>query len=151
MKRVNRWLILGVIVAAGQLAGCGGPPSSGSNGKTAPAQVEPIAPGSAISRVTLTESAMKRIDVQTDAVSEQLSPRTKAQQKTVPYAALLYDTRGKTWVYTSPKPNVFVRTEVEVEFIKGGTAYLTTGPDVGTQIAKVGVAELYGAETKFGH
>jgi hypothetical protein len=94
---------------------------------------------------------MKRIDVQTDAVSEQLSPRTKAQQKTVPYAALLYDTRGKTWVYTSPKPNVFVRTEVEVEFIKGGTAYLTTGPDVGTQIAKVGVAELYGAETKFGH
>jgi hypothetical protein len=40
--------------------------------------------------------------------------------------------------------------EVEVDFIVGNTVYMTKGPDVGTKIASVAVAELYGAETKFG-
>ena len=98
----------------------------------------------------MTDSAAKRLGVQTGAVSEERSPRNKSPQKAVPYSALLYDTHGKTWVYICPKTNVFVRTEVEVDFIKGSTVYLTKGPEVGTKVASVGVAELYGTETKFG-
>ena len=153
MKRTNRWVILGLIAALGHLAGCTGAlKNSGGNGpgKTAPAQVEDPAPGSKFRRVTLTESAAKRIGVQTGEVSEENSSRRKVPQKVVPYSALLYDTHGKTFVYISPKTNVFVRTEVEVDFIKGNSVFLTKGPDVGTKVARVGVAELYGTETKFG-
>lgn len=151
MKRVNRWVHLGLIVAALPLSGCGGSSKKASrNDKSHPAEVEKIN-GSDISRVTLTDSAMKRLDIQTDVVSEAQSPRKKSPQKAVPYSAVLYDTRGKTWVYTSPQPQVFVRKEISVDFIKGGTAYLLDGPDVGTKVAKVGVAELYGTESKFGH
>jgi hypothetical protein len=149
MKRANRWVIVGLIAALGQLAGCAGVPRPNGQAKAAPAQVEQVA-GSELRRVTLTDSAAQRLGVQTGVVSEERSPRTKSPQKAVPYSALLYDTSGKTWVYTSPKTNVFVRVEVEVEFIVGNTVYMTKGPDVGTKIASVAVAELYGAETKFG-
>jgi hypothetical protein len=149
MKRVNRWVILGLTAAVGQLAGCGGGPKPAGK-PVSVAQIEQV-PGTEVSRVTLTDSAMKRIDVQTDAVSEKRSSRSKTPQKCIPYAALLYDMKGKTWVYTNPKANTFVRAEVEVDFIEGDTAYLTKGPDVETKVAKVGVAELYGTETKFGH
>ena len=142
MKQVNRWIVA-VLVAVGlQLMAC----QSHHAGHHAehPAEVEKV-PGTDVSKVTLTEMAMKRIAVETAQVSEQ------SGQKTVPYSSLIYDPKGQTWVYTSPQPRTFVRQKVEVNKINGDTAVLQNGPPAGTMIASVGVAELYGTEFKVGH
>jgi hypothetical protein len=115
-----------------------------------PATVEHI-DGSEISKVTITEPAMKRLDIRTGAVTEEKSPRSGQTQKAVPYSSLIYDPQGKTWIYTNPQERVFVRQEIDVDYIEGDLAYLKGGPDVGTTVATVGVAELYGTEFAVGH
>ena len=150
MTRRTRWVALGLMLAIPQLSGC----QKQSATKTEhehPAQVEKI-DGSAMSRLTLSEAAMKRLDLQTGKVTEAPSPRKKeAPQRAVPYGALIYDPQGKTWVYTSPKPRTFVRQNIEVDYIEGNLVFLAEGPPTGTEVATVGVAELYGTEFKVGH
>ncbi len=68
-------------------------------------------------------------------------------QKIVPYSSVLYDVRGNTWVYINPKPLVFVRHAIKVDFIEGDNAVLTDGPAIGTKVVSVGAPELFGAET----
>ncbi len=68
-------------------------------------------------------------------------------QKIVPYSSVLYDVRGNTWVYINPKPLVFVRHAIKVDFIEGDIAVLTDGPAIGTKVVSVGAPELFGAET----
>jgi hypothetical protein len=69
-------------------------------------------------------------------------------QKIVPYAALIYDTEGNTFVYLKETNALsFVRHSVTVDFIEGDLAYLTEGPAVNSEVVTVGVAELYGTET----
>jgi hypothetical protein len=127
------------------LAGCGREDVGAA--LDAPAEVDPIE-GTELSRITLSERAAERLGIETAAVAE---VRTfGGSQATVPYGALLYDPTGATWIYVNPTPLVFVREAVVVERIEDGTAYLTDGPDVGTQVAIVGVAELWGAETGVG-
>jgi len=69
-------------------------------------------------------------------------------RKLVPYAAVIYDVNGGTWVYTK-EPNAlsFVRQSITVDYIEGDLAFLIEGPPVGTEVVTVGGAELYGAET----
>ena len=69
------------------------------------------------------------------------------QQKVVPYAAVIYGLNGETWVYTNPEPLVFIRAPIVISHIEGDQAFLTEGPETGTSVVIVGVAELYGAET----
>jgi hypothetical protein len=64
----------------------------------------------------------------------------------VPYRAVLYDSDGGTWVYTSPQSLVFIRVAVKVDYVDGEVAVLADGPPAGTQVVTVGVTELYGAE-----
>lgn len=71
-------------------------------------------------------------------------------RKVVPYSAVLYDPQGKTWVYTSPEPLVFVRQPIVVDFIEGDRAVLKEGPAVGTEVVTAGAAELFGVENKIG-
>ena len=71
-------------------------------------------------------------------------------KKVVPYSAVLYDPQGKTWVYTSPEPLVFVRQPIVVDFIEGDRAVLKEGPAVGTEVVTAGGAELYGVVIKIG-
>ena len=47
---------------------------------------------------------------------------SEAKQKIVPYAAVLYDLHGETWVYTSPEPLVYVRAPIAVDHIEGDLA-----------------------------
>jgi hypothetical protein len=68
----------------------------------------------------------------------------------VPYAALLYDAKGQTWVYTSPRSLTFVRQSVQVSHIAGDLAHLVEGPPTGTEVVVVGASVLYGAETGIG-
>ncbi len=106
------------------------------NGKDGPAQI------------TLSEEAAKRLDVQTAVVEE--TSANGAKQKIVPYAALLYDIKGDTWVYANRHPETYMREPVVVDRIDGDKVFLSQGPAAGTKVVVVAVAELYGSEQEFG-
>lgn len=108
------------------------------------AKVEKI-DGSDLKRVTLTQKAAERLDIKTGKIASNGTGIMEA-----PYAALIYDGKGKTWVYTNPEPLVYVRAPVVVDSIKGPTAILKSGPASGTTVVVLGVAELYGAESGIG-
>ena len=120
--------------------------------KIEPAHVEHIE-GSELSHLTLTEKAVERIGIKTTAVSEEMIAHSEAQLRmVVPYSAVIYDIQGRTWVYTNPEPLNFVRHEIKVDFVEGGSkAVLLEGPPVGTKVVIVGAAELYGTEYEVGH
>lgn len=131
--------------------------SAGGESTGEPAKVEPLAePG--LSRVVLTEQAAERLGIQTAPVREERVVRKRttgagevvalpaAQRKIVPYAAVLYDVHGDTWVYTNPEPLTFVRHRIGVDYIDGDLAVLSEGPPSGTKVVTVGAAELFGTE-----
>ena len=153
MKHPNSRWTFALLVAASSLAAtpvlaAGGGKSLGKPSGVIPATVEAI-PGSDAKRVTLTERAAERIDLKTDSVRQaQLGERLL---KVVPYSSIIYDPHGGTWVYTQTAPRSFVRAPIDVETIKGDEVFLSNGPAVGTVVASVGVAEIYGTEFEVGH
>ena len=68
----------------------------------------------------------------------------------LPYASLLYDANGKTWVYTNPAPRVFERQAVTVTKVEAGVVTASAGPAVGTPVVTVGAVELFGTEFNTG-
>ena len=71
---------------------------------------------------------------------------TSGQRLEAPYSALLYDASGREWVFISPQPNVFTRTDIKVEVIEGDRMYYSQGPAAGTKVVTSGIAQLYGIE-----
>jgi hypothetical protein len=142
MKHINRWIGLVLIVAALVLPACA--PKVSKAEFIPPSSLEVIE-GSDVQRVILTEKAVERLDIQTSSVSDELVNGSK--RKVVPYAAVIYDLKGGTWVYSNPAPLTFVRESITIDFIEGDQAVLKNGPSTGTEVVTVGVAELYGAET----
>ena len=132
MKHIYR-LFIALLIMASLLAACG--PKSTSVEKIEPFQLEVIE-GSDFQRVILTEKAAQRLDIQTTTVGGNV----------IPYAAVLYGLDGETWAYTNPEPLVFVRQSIVIDHIDGDSAFLSEGPDAGTAVVIIGVAELYGAE-----
>jgi hypothetical protein len=124
------------------LVGCGGGSSEAAE-DTGPAYVEAIE-GTELSTVTLTEKAVSRLAIETATVQK------NGAGKVIPYSAVLYSPTGETWAYVSPEPLTFVRHAIAVDRIDGNKAFLSRGPTVGTRVATVGVAELYGAESGLG-
>ena len=149
MHHRSYWMI-GVVAAAGLgLAGC----STASIDLPAvanepPSHVEAIE-GSELSRVTLSERAAQRLGIETAEVSSEEIEGTSRQ--IIPYGAVIYDSSGATWTYTSPEPLIFVRHPITIDAIDGDRAVLSEGPEDGTAVVSVGAAELYGAEFKVGH
>ena len=149
MKTTSRTLRRGSIAAALAavlavgLTGCVQPPVEAAPIITA-ATKEEIA-GTDLSKLTLTERAVERLDLQAVAVT------VGAGGLEVPYGALIYTSEGDTWVYTNPEPLVYIRAQVVVERIDGDTVRLSSGPAAGTKIVTVGAAELYGAEFDAAH
>jgi hypothetical protein len=94
--------------------------------------------------VRLSPLAAQRIGLQTDIVRS--TTLTGAPMTSVPYSALLYDDKGATWVYTRVKPLVFVRARVDVTLSAGRRVILSKGPALGTKVATLGAAELFGTE-----
>jgi len=142
MKNINRWFVLVLIMTGLQLSACA--PKAAKVEFVPPSVLEPIE-GSDIQRVILTEKAAERLDIQTSPVrDEQVNGSAR---KVVPYAAVIYDLSGATWVYTNPAPLSFVRESITIDFIEGDQVVLNDGPSSGTEVVTVGVAELYGAET----
>jgi hypothetical protein len=108
----------------------------------APAQVERIE-GTTLSRVTFTARAAERLGITLVPIA---AVGGASRDTVVPYAALIYDPDGRTWVYTSTKPRTYERAAVSVARIEGDRAFLSTSPPAGTQVVSVGVAEVYGTE-----
>jgi len=101
-----------------------------------------------LNRVILTAQAAKRLDIQTAPVRDAQVRGT--QRKVVPYAAVIYDLHGETWVYTTPSSLTFVRDRISVDSIDGDLAVLSKGPASGTRVVTVGAPELYGTELGIG-
>jgi outer membrane receptor for ferric coprogen and ferric-rhodotorulic acid len=142
MRNINRWMIAVLVIAGLQISAC--QKHSEMHEEEHPAEIVKVE-GTDLSKVTLTEKAVERLALKTDQVREAQS------RKVVPYSSLIYDAQGQAWVYTSPEPRTFVRAKVDVDHVESDVAILNDGPPVGTIVASVAVAELYGAETKVGH
>ena len=148
MKRINRWMAAVIIISVALLY-YKSTQAPDSSVKTEPAKTETIE-GTDLKRVILTDMAAERLGIKTVSAGREKIARGRTPQLVVPYASLIYDLNGETWVYTSPEPLTYVRHRIEVEFIDADLVYLTEGPAVGTEIVTVGVAELYGVETGVG-
>jgi hypothetical protein len=133
------------------LAGCG---KQSTYTKVEPAHVD-HKEGEEFHKMTLTEKAMERLAVETAAVrageAEAGAAEGQPARSIVPYSAIVYIADGDAFVYTSPAPRTFLRQPVEVDYIEGNEAVLKSGPAPGTEIAVVGVTELFGTEIGVGH
>lgn len=148
MKYRKRWMAAALILTALTLGAC--KRDSAIHHKVEPAHVEHV-DGTELARLTLTPKAMERLDIQTTFVQEAQVSRFPSPRKVVPYAAVLYDASGRTWVYTRPESHAFMRHQIVVDYIEGNVAVLSDGPPIGTEIVTVGGAELFGTEFEVGH
>ena len=121
------------------LSGCKEVESASAGGGYEPSKVEAVE-NAEVQRVTFTQKGADRVDLAT-AITRQAGRLTG-----VPYAALIYDGQGVTWVYTSPENLTFLRAKVVVDRIEGDLVLLSKGPPAGTPVVTVGAAEVYGAE-----
>ncbi len=84
-----------------------------------------------------------------ERVGVTLPLRGEADSLTVPWAAVVYDINGGTWVYERVADRAYTRRRVVVRYVAGGDAVLAAGPPVGTVVVTAGAAELFGTETGF--
>jgi hypothetical protein len=134
MKHINRWILVTLIFAGLWLSACG--PKEATIEKISPSKLEAI-DGTDLSKVILTEKAAERIGIET----------VTASGTEVPYAAVIYDIEGNTWIYTNPEPLTFVRELIVIDRIEGDTAVLSESLPSDLTVVTVGVSELYGTET----
>ena len=72
--------------------------------------------------------------------------KVETESLVVPWAAVLHDIHGTTWVYQKTAESVFRRRRVLVRYTTGDLAVLAAGPEVGTEVVVDGAAELFGTE-----
>ncbi len=143
-RRGSTAVLVGVAgLAVTGLVGCG---DEAAYEKIEPYELTPLADD--LNLVVLTPEASDRLVMETAPITEEAVGG--AMRLTVPYAALIYDTAGGTWVYAHPEPLTYLRTAVSVDRIEGDRVYLSDGPAPGTEVAVTSVAELYGTDTGVG-
>jgi hypothetical protein len=105
-----------------------------------PAHLESTGPDQP-ARVILTEEAQHRVQLQTTLV------KPHGADVSLDHAALVYDKKGKPWVFTVIGPLTYVRAAVGIEEVnENNVVILSTGPPAGTEVVTVGAIELWGAE-----
>jgi hypothetical protein len=104
-----------------------------------PAAVEEV-DGLDVKRVTFDEVAADQVALRTAPVV-----RT-ATGTAVPYAAVIYDQQGASWVYAVVEPRTYLRQQIVVDRIDGQRVRLREGPRPGVRVVTVGATEVYGAE-----
>jgi hypothetical protein len=134
MKHINRLFLVALIFAGLLLSACGA--KTAAPEKIVPSKLEPIE-GTDLSKVILTEKAAERIGVET----------VSASGTSVPYAAVIYDTEGNTWIYTNPEPLTFIREPIVIDRIEGDTVFLAESLPGELNVVTMGVIEIYGTET----
>jgi hypothetical protein len=167
MKQRHRFRLIAIAVVAIvglAMASCAkAPAEEGSLGgqDAQPAKLIPV-PGSTLQKVVLTPPAAKQIGVETApvqavgapppsavptaATAPVASPSAAPVMTTIPVTAVIYDPEGKPWTYTIPAKLTYLRVPIVVDHVDGNTAYLSSGPPVGTPVVSQGAPELLGAE-----
>lgn len=82
-------------------------------------------------------------------VAVTLPLKSEAVSLTAPWASIVYDIYGGTWLYEETAERTYVRRRVTVRFVSGDAAVLAAGPPPGTNVVTAGAAELFGTETGF--
>jgi hypothetical protein len=135
------WLALLAVAGLG-ISACSD--SGSASEPVPPASLEEVAEGE-IGRITLTDQAASRLDIQTGTIEE-----GSAAALQVPFAAVIYQPDGSTWVYANPEELTFKREPIEIDSIDGDVANLTSGPAAGTKVVTQGASELWGFEFGIG-
>jgi Tfp pilus assembly protein PilX len=139
--------IVAALAAIPLLAGCSAAAETAAD--DSPVKLKAVK-GTDQFQVMLTPLAEKRLGVATDEVRAAgpapAGAGSATATSTIPYAAVIYDSRGAAWTYTNSRPHTYVRAAITVDRIEGDLAMLTAGPGVGTAVVVVGAPELLGAE-----
>ena len=109
-----------------------------------PAAISPVKGVEDLVSVTLTREGAERIGITTGAVGR------RSGQKTIPYAALLYEKDGTAFVYTNPRGLTYLRAHIEIDRVAGDRVLLDEGPAVGTKVVTTGAPQVHGAELEYG-
>jgi hypothetical protein len=104
-----------------------------------PAHLESTGPEQP-ARIILTDEAQRRVQLQTTKV------RLEDGDLEVEHAALVFDKKGKPWVFTVVGPLTYVRAPVKIKEIDDELMILVSGPPPGTEVVTVGAMELWGTE-----
>jgi hypothetical protein len=105
-----------------------------------PAHLESTGPEQP-ARVILTDEAQRRVQLQTTFV------KSHGADVSLDQAALVYDKKGKPWVFTVIGPLTYVRAAVGIKEVnENNVAILSSGPPAGTEVVTVGAIELWGTE-----
>jgi hypothetical protein len=141
MSKGRSYGIAALLVAAGlALAGCQASAQGADEPPAEVASVETPADGGP-GIITLSEAAEGRLAMDTTPVA------AGPAGLLVPYAALVYDTEGATWVFVRTAPFTYQRALVVTSGKVGDQVALSSGPPVGTEVVTVGAPELVGVET----
>jgi len=147
MKLNLKWLLALMGLAGLSLLSACSPAAPAAASDPKPITIVHLTDAAAPTRETLTQEAANRLDIQTAAVSS--TTVAGASQMVIPYAAMVYDTQGKTWVYVNSAPLTYVRQQVTVDHVDGDNVIVTDGVSAGMMVVTTGVEELYGAEFEF--
>ena len=105
-----------------------------------PSKLESVKGNDELKRVTFTAEGARRTGLRTAPIER------RRKRLVAPYAALIYDPEGKTYVYTATGPREYLREEIEVDRIEGNRVLMSAGPPAGTRVVTVGATEVYGTE-----
>jgi hypothetical protein len=135
-----------LLLASLAISACGAAPGAEEEeGASTAAKVEPI-PGTHMKRIVLEPEAVERLGVRT-AVVRPWHESDGGVGVQVPHASVFYAAEGASFIYTNPKPRIYVRQKVVIDDIIRGKAYLAKGPPPGTTVVTDGASELLGVET----
>ena len=126
--------VLATVVAS---AGCS---RQSDNAPSPPPAILDPAPGARLPTVTLSESALNAVRVQT--VPAQAAPGGVV----IPTKAVIYSPDGAAWTYVVIGPRSYLRHAIVIDHISGTEAFLSSGPAAGTPVVTIGAPELLGAE-----
>jgi hypothetical protein len=128
-----------VIAATASLTGCAEIEVPAAE-QYEPAHLESAGPEQP-AKIILTEEAQHRIQLQTTLV------RRHGADVSVEDDALVYDKKGKPWVFTVIGPLTYRRAAVAIKEVQqDNLMILSSGPPAGTEVVTVGAIELWGTE-----
>ncbi len=86
-----------------------------------------------------------------EAVLVEVWLRDEEDTRVLPWASIVIDAQGGSWVYACEGADAFRRVRIDPIRRAGDFAVFARGPEAGACIASVGVAEIFGSEFEPGH
>lgn len=146
MRRRNMVACIALTLSALVLGGCARESTVESS---EPAKVESVS-GTDYKKITLADVAFKNLAIQTSPVREEsIAATTGATPKrhlVIPMTALVFNSEGIPYVYTSPAAKTYIRAPLVIAEYRNQDVILTSGPPAGTQVVTIGDPALLGIE-----